>query len=279
MSRCSPEMTPLLPPILADADQLNQVMINLIVNAQHALAGAPRPHRLRLMTRHDRRSDEVVVMVSDNGFGVSDAVASRIFEPFFTTKEVGRGTGLGLAITHRIVEAHGGRITLEKTPGGGATFVMRFPALQTPARRAGVAAGAFPSPALSILVVDDEPDVAEIVSEVLTESGHRVAVASSGRAALEKLVYRRYDVVLSDVRMPDLDGPALFELLEERYPDLLDRVAFVTGDTMSPAIRRFLERCGRPYLEKPVVPADLRRLVARLGGQHGSRDGGRQGGI
>src|SRR3546814_16784453 len=84
---------------------------------------------------------------------------------------------------------------------------------------------------------------------------------------MEKLVYRRYDVVLSDVRMPDLDGPALFELLEQRYPDLLPRLAFVTGDTMSPGIRRFLESCGRPYLEKPVVPADLRRLVARLGAQ------------
>jgi CheY-like chemotaxis protein len=82
---------------------------------------------------------------------------------------------------------------------------------------------------------------------------------------MERLVYRRYDVILSDVRMPDLDGPALFELLSERYPQMLERVAFVTGDTMSPAIRSFLDACGRPYLEKPVAPADLRRLVARLG--------------
>src|SRR3546814_2506384 len=112
------ELTPLLPPVLGDGDQLNQVMTNLVVNAQHALAGAPRPHRLRLMTSHDRRSDEVVLKVSDTGSGIPEHVASRIFEPFFTTKEVGRGTGLGLAITHRIVEAHGGRIMLEPTPGG-----------------------------------------------------------------------------------------------------------------------------------------------------------------
>jgi len=270
------ELTPLVPPILADADQLNQVVTNLIVNGQHALAGAERPHRLRLMTSHDRRTDRVIVKVSDNGKGVPDSVASRIFEPFFTTKEVGHGTGLGLAITHRIVEAHGGGIELEKTPGGGATFVLSFPAHNLPARQQGSAAGAMLGPTYSVLVVDDEPDVAEIVSEVLTGSGHRVAVATSGRAAMEKLVYRRYDVVLSDVRMPDLDGPALFELLEERYPELLDRVAFVTGDTMSPPIRAFLDRCGRPYLEKPVVPADLRKLVTRLGEEGGNgRDGGR----
>lgn len=271
------ELTPLVPPILADADQLNQVMTNLIVNAQHGLTGAPRPHRLRLMTIHDRRSDRVIVKVSDNGNGIPDGVASRIFEPFFTTKEVGRGTGLGLAITHRIVEAHGGGITLEKTPGGGATFVMSFPAHNAPPRHQVRGTGPAFGPGLSVLVVDDEPEVAEIVSDVLTGSGHRVAVATSGRAAMEKLVYRRYDVVLSDVRMPDLDGPALFELLEERYPELLDRVAFVTGDTMSPPIRRFLDRCGRPYLEKPVVPADLRKLVARLGsaGRLAGREGGR----
>ena len=120
-----------------------------------------------------------------------------------------------------------------------------------------------------MLVVDDEPEVAEIVSDVLTGAGHRVAIATSGRAAMEKLVYRRYDVLLSDVRMPDLDGPAL----EDRYPELRDRVAFITGDTMSPAIRGFLDRCGRPYLEKPVVPADLRKLVAQLGGRSAVREG------
>jgi CheY-like chemotaxis protein len=267
------ELTPLVPPILADPDQINQVVTNLIVNAQHALAGAARPHRLRLMTSHDRRTDRVILKVSDNGNGVPEAVASRIFEPFFTTKEVGHGTGLGLAITHRIVEAHGGSIALEETPGGGATFVLQFPAHSMPARRRADGAATAFGPALSVLVVDDEPEVAEIVSDVLTEAGHRVAIATSGRAAMEKLVYRRYDVVLSDVRMPDLDGPALYDLLEDRYPELRDRVAFITGDTMSPAIRRFLDRCGRPYLEKPVVPADLRRLVAQLGGRGDDREG------
>ena len=267
------ELTPLVPPILADPDQINQVVTNLIVNAQHALAGAARPHRLRLMTSHDRRTDRVILKVSDNGNGVPEAVASRIFEPFFTTKEVGHGTGLGLAITHRIVEAHGGSIALEETPGGGATFVLQFPAHSMPARRRTDGAATAFGPALSVLVVDDEPEVAEIVSDVLTEAGHRVAIATSGRAAMEKLVYRRYDVVLSDVRMPDLDGPALYDLLEDRYPELRDRVAFITGDTMSTAIRRFLDRCGRPYLEKPVVPADLRRLVAQLGGRGADREG------
>lgn len=259
------ELSDNIPPIQADGDQINQVLTNLTINAHHALADAPRPRRLRLMTRYDRGRNEVVLTVSDNGSGIPDTAASRIFEPFYTTREVGEGTGLGLAISHRIVETHGGSIALEKTPGGGATFVLRFPALVT-------AVGDDPDidethsdiNGKTILVVDDEVDVAGIIRDALRAVGYQVDIANSGRAAIEQLRLRHYDAVLSDLRMPDLDGPALFQMLTEQYPAIVNRVAFITGDTMSPAVRQFLSQTGQPHIEKPVTPDELHKLVDQL---------------
>lgn len=258
------ELNPTVPPILADGDQINQVLTNLIVNALHAMENQPMPHRLRLVTHYDRGRRQAVLKVVDNGRGVPEEVASRIFEPFFTTKDHGEGTGIGLTIVHRIVDAHGGSIALESAPGRGASFVLRFPTCAASGDADDGEAEGGEDAGLSVLVIDDEPDVAEIIRESLASDGHSVDVVTSGRAALERLLFRQYDAILSDVRMPDLDGPALYSVICDRHPDLLARMAFVTGDTMSPAIRRFLDDAGRPYLEKPVMPGDLRCLIARL---------------
>jgi len=254
-----------LPPVLADPDQLTQVFTNLLVNAEQALRDAPEPRKLRITTRLTRQGSELLVKVKDNGPGVPDEISRRIFDPFFTTKQVGSGTGIGLSLCHRVLEAHGGRIKVETTPGGGATFVVRLPVLP------GVDAETEPAgesnaadTTLSILVVDDEPEVAELLHDILSRDGHRVDVAASGQAALGRLKRRRYDVVLSDLRMPGLDGPELYLRLQKQHPPLAERVAFVTGDTLSPDIKGFLERCGRPYIEKPITPADVRELVAKV---------------
>jgi CheY-like chemotaxis protein len=258
------ELSPKVPAILADGDQINQVLTNLIVNALHAMDGEPQPHRLRLVTHYDRGRREAVLKVCDNGRGVPEETATRIFEPFFTTKEVGEGTGIGLTIVHRIVDAHGGSIALDSRPGHGATFVLRFPISRDTANVEIDIEDDGDDDILSVLVIDDEPSVAEIIRDSLLADGHRVDIVTSGRAALERLLFRRYDAVLSDVRMPDLDGPALYAIVRDRYPEQVSRIAFVTGDTMSPAIRRFLEEAGRPFLEKPVMPGDLRGLIRTL---------------
>ena len=258
------ELTPTVPAIMADGDQINQVLTNLIVNALHAMENQPMPHRLRLVTHYDRGRRQAVLKVSDNGRGVAEDVASRVFEPFFTTKDLGEGTGIGLTIVHRIVDAHGGSISLDSAPGKGATFVLRFPISTAEGADAGEETDGGKDAGLTVLVIDDEPEVAEIIRESLASEGHSVDVVTSGRAGLERLLFRQYDAILSDVRMPDLDGPALYSVVCDRHPELLSRMAFVTGDTMSPAIRRFLDDAGRPYLEKPVMPAELRGLIARL---------------
>jgi len=254
-----------LPKTMADIDQLSQVFINLVVNAQQALEEVDGERRLTLSTGHDAETSEIFVKVSDNAGGISEDIRSRIFEPFFTTKEVGSGTGIGLAFCHRIVESHNGSITAESALGGGTTFMVRLPvASGAAAEHTSHGSGLSRTSGLSVLVIDDEDDIANMISEILKTSGHAVALAHSGIDALRMLGNDEYDVILSDLKMPNLDGPALFEKLKVDQPGLIARLAFVTGDTMSPKARKFLKSSGRPYIEKPIRPDDLRELVHSL---------------
>ena len=203
--------------------------------------------------------------VKDNGPGVSQEISSRIFEPLYTTKDVGTGTGMGLALCHRIIEAHGGTIVLESKPGEGAAFAIRLPRSHAKApvvdRRSVVSD---PVGKHRILVVDDEFDVGEIISDVLEHAGHVVEVAGSGKTALEKIGRCRYDVILSDIRMPGMDGPAFYQALSKTDPASINALAFITGDTLSPNVKAFLEASERPYLEKPLMPGEIRELVELL---------------
>ena len=119
-------------------------------------------------------------------------------------------------------------------------------------------------PPLSVLVVDDEPEIARKLVDILRADGHEAAVAESGRAALERLAERDYDLILSDLRMPDLDGPGLYRELEASGRHPRGRIAFITGDSLGVGVSRFLAETAVPYLEKPFVPADVRRLIARV---------------
>jgi CheY-like chemotaxis protein len=257
-----------LPPIWADSDQLNQVLTNLIVNAQHALQEIQGPRKLRIASSYRKQKGEVVVKIKDNGRGIPEEILARIFEPFFTTKEVGTGTGIGLAVCHRIVEAHGGKIRVDSTPGEGTSFVVRLPVAGPSGAAASEEDGRAPgSAALSALVIDDEADVAEILADILRVDGHNVEIAESGEAALARIKEQDFDIILSDLRMPGLDGPSLYRIIEKRKPALLSRLAFVTGDTMSPKIKRFLRGAGRPFIEKPITPQEVRDLVWLVAGR------------
>jgi PAS domain S-box-containing protein len=254
-----------LPKTLADADQLNQVLINLLVNAQHALEDVSGDRRLTLSTSYDAVQDDVVLQVSDNGRGIPEALQKRIFEPFFTTKDVGSGTGIGLAFCHRIVERHGGTISVDSTDGRGATFSVRLPvrcvhgcASEMEATIAHCRSG------LKVLVIDDEPDVAELISEILRSDGNDVTMCLSAVEALQRLDEIEFDAVFSDLKMPELDGPGLLEKLRETAPAVAGRLAFVTGDTMSPRAGEFLRSSGRPYVEKPIRPQELRDLLDEI---------------
>jgi two-component system NtrC family sensor kinase len=254
-----------LPPLWADRHQLHQVLVNLITNAHQALRESPLPRQLMLSTDYDAERCLVILEVADSGPGIPAELQGRIFEPFFTTKPPGVGTGLGLPFCRGIVEAHGGSIAVQSAPGRGATFHVELPVGVTPP--AGVVA---PTPGLpeqvvggAVLVVDDEPGITSALAYLLRRDGYVVDTAPNGRLALHKLQERSYDLILCDLRMPELDGPGLYRELEERLPHLLPRLIFLTGDTLSPEAREFLEKVGGARLNKPFRAADVRRMVAQ----------------
>lgn len=265
-----------LPPLIADGDQLHQVLVNLIINAQQAMHDAPSPRLLTLKVRLDERTREVVTTVADNGPGISDTIRNRIFDPFFTTKPVGAGTGVGLAISRGIIEAHGGTLALRPPEGNGATFEIRLPIGTVGSDGAGANNSRNPDnesqkPPVRrrALVVDDEEGIAAMLSEILLRDGFNCDIAGNGREARALLASSSsgsspYDAVLCDLRMAEEDGPTFFRWLQRERPELVDRIAFVTGDTLGPAASRFIAECGRPVVDKPFVPSEIRRLVASL---------------
>src|SRR5262249_9329827 len=204
------------------------------LNAQQAMSDMPGPRRLRVTTAFDRVSGEIRLIVADSGPGVPADLRSRIFEPFFTTKPAGYGTGIGLSLCHGVIESHGGRIAVAAAPGGGARFTVTLPyaapdgADRREDERKPGAGGRM------ILIVDDEADIVDTYAEILAADGHRCDAAENGRVALERVAARRYDLILSDLRMPELDGPGLHRALLGRDPAMADRILFLTGDTLSP---------------------------------------------
>jgi len=265
------DLTDALPTVTADGDQIGQVVMNLLVNAQQALAGAQGARCVRVQTglepRRESREPRVWLRVSDNGPGVAGAARERAFEPFFTTKPEGVGTGLGLAVSRSIARDHGGDLMLEAASAqGGASFRLSLPI-------SGVAEidtvpAALPelgAPLQSrVLVVDDEPELAEVMRDMLESAGHEVAIAESGEVALELLATARFDAVVSDLRMPDMDGAGLWREVSARYPALARSMLFVTGDTLSPDAREFLRGARCASLDKPFSKADLLARVAEL---------------
>ncbi len=258
------DLDPDLPDVEADEDQIIQVFTNLLVNAEQALCDQPAPRQLQLRSFYDKRAGKAVARIADNGPGIAPDVLPRIFEPFYTTKDVGTGTGIGLAFCHRILASHNGRLTARSKPGEGARFYIRLglcehedPAIGLPDAVPDAAAG-------RILVVDDEPVVAELIGDVLSDAGFDVQIQHDAFIALEVLKSRSFDAILSDIKMPGLDGPGFFHAIQDFDPALALRTGFVTGDTLSRSVAAFLNGTGQPHLEKPITPAELLLLVGDL---------------
>jgi two-component system NtrC family sensor kinase len=254
-----------LPVLWGDADELHQVVVNLISNAQQAMRSSASPRKLAITTRHS--GDRITLEVADTGPGIPAEVRSRIFEPFFTTKPPGQGTGLGLSLCQSIVERHQGVISVESTPGHGATFTVEIPVGVPPDEvESATRRDTPPLPArrYRILVVDDEADVAELLAEMLAADGHEVDTAGNGAQALARIRERSYEFVFCDMRMPELDGPGLYHQVKQSRPELLNRWIFLTGDALGPDTTVFLDRTRTPTLTKPFGFDDLRRVLVQV---------------
>jgi PAS domain S-box-containing protein len=253
------------PPLWGDPHQLQQVLLNILTNAQHALRATPGAREVTIATQYDPAQHRITLAVTDTGPGIPPALQTRIFEPFFTTKPPGVGTGLGLPLCRSMVEAHGGILEVHSAPGHGATFRLMLPVGAVPASLSATP-GADEGGAVggqTILVVDDEVSLASGLARLLRRDGHTVDTVANGRLALVHLDGRAYDLILCDVRMPELDGPSFYRLLERQQPHLCSRLIFLTGDTLEPATQAFLEASGAPCLLKPFAIAEARRVIQR----------------
>jgi two-component system NtrC family sensor kinase len=259
-----------LPQVFADPHQLQQVLLNLIINAEQAMLGAHGRGTLILRTWYEPDQEAVILEVNDDGPGVPEDLLPRIFDPFFTTKEVGKGTGLGLTVAYAIIQEHGGRLTAKSPKGGGASFYIELPvseaglaqALPKPPDRTfappAAAAGS------AVLVVDDEVALGNAVAEALADAGFQVDRAMDGLEALERVGTRAYDLIICDLKMPRLNGPAFYRELERRNAPLTRRIIFVTGDVAGTDAERFLEETGCRWLPKPFRLRDLLRTASDL---------------
>jgi two-component system NtrC family sensor kinase len=247
-------LSPSLPAVIADARQLQQVVLNLVTNAIQAMAG-DGGGTLLVMTRAD--GSRVVLEVNDSGPGIPAALRARVFEPFFTTKPEGEGTGLGLSVSYGIITAHGGTIALaEPTDGAtGARFVVSLPGIDE--RAAPRPSGELPAVAvrsglagLRVLFVDDEAAIRSGFEAFGRLRGFQVISAGDGRAALDALQRTSVDAVVSDLRMPGMDGVALYHALHDDLPGLAARTVFITGDLVTMG-GGAAQRLRQPVLTKP----------------------------
>jgi two-component system NtrC family sensor kinase len=258
-----------LPTVIADPRRMEQVFVNLITNALQELVQHPKPGQIIIET--DYTETAICISIADNGPGIPEQNLSRVFDPFFSTKQVGEGTGLGLSICFGIVTEHHGRIWVENQPSDGTIFFIELPLTNrsSPDQRDGsrstqvIAETSPPGEQHHILVVDDEPSLLVLLSRVLEHRGHLVETAQNGKMALEKLADEQYDLIISDIIMPDMFGTELYDRISADHPHLASRFIFITGNATDPETHTFLEQSGLIWLTKPFLPADVETAVAK----------------
>jgi CheY-like chemotaxis protein len=254
-----------VPAVLGNPAQLGQVFVNVLTNAVHAIGRGSALHNSIRVTTALNGDGKVMVTIADSGCGIAPETLGRIFDPFFSTKDVGAGMGLGLSISQRLVAEMGGIIRAESTLGQGSTFQVILPAQRdsSSARENPRTEPLQERP--SILVIDDEPEICELLQGLLSRH-FDVTVLRSSRAALEQLfVGRPFDLILCDLMMPDVTGMALYAELVRVRPELTGRFVFMTGGAFTTGARDFIASVEAPLLMKPFRSEILREVVfARL---------------
>ncbi|HAN48904.1 MAG TPA: hybrid sensor histidine kinase/response regulator, partial [Nitrospira sp.] len=261
--------------IRADRGQIDQVVLNLAVNAKDAMPtggtltmatqallitpDSPVPHPALLPGAYAHLS------IRDSGQGMDRTTLSHIFEPFFTTKEEGKGTGLGLATVYGIVKQSQGFIFADSTPGEGSTFDLYFPLVEAPPLAATPTLPSRPHCGReTILLVEDQHAVRLLLTQALSDYGYTLLEASSGQEALRLVAAARtpIHILLTDVVMPQMTGPALAEHLRRQWPEL--RVLFMSGYAEGSVLPTFLTEPGTGFIQKPFLPTELAQKLREL---------------
>ncbi len=252
-----------IPEMSADPYQLQQVFINIINNAHDVLTTVGGGS---LIIRSRLWGDTITIEFIDDGPGIPEDIKKYIFDPFFTTKDVGKGTGLGLSIAYGIVSEHGGRIHVESKPGRGARFSVELPLVIDPIK--------VQEPVMemilhgrgkkALLVVEDEENLRDFVVEALSDEGYDVDASSSGETAIELIGKKRYDGIITDMKMPGISGKELYTFIQKHHPDLSDRIIFITGDVLGRDTQSFLKITGNRYVEKPFEISGLLVVIQEV---------------
>lgn len=245
------ELSPDLPPGLFDGGQIEQVLANLLTNALQSLASVP-PDRRHIIVRTACKEGHLRLEVEDSGPGIPAELRERVFDPFYTTRRPEGGSGLGLAVVYGIVTEHGGRIIAEDA-GPGTRILVELPVSPSDqaVTRITDQAASGPDSLPSVLLVDDEPVVLDLLEDLLSDSGFQITRADNGAQALELVAEREFDAMLIDLKMPDMDGRRLYREVCQRRPDMANRIVFTTGDLDRPDLRLFLDDTGAVLLRKP----------------------------
>ncbi len=268
------DLAPDLPATCADPDQMQQLTINIVNNAVQAMAAQTAPRKLKISTCA-KSHDWLLIGFEDSGPGVPSELRQKIFEPFFTTKPAGAGTGLGLSIAHGILADHHGRIYYKTSCFGGAGFFLELPVLNARSQTSAPDIETKPRNSLKtaaeVLVLDDEPSIADLLSEMLSLLGQRPTVCLAPAAALELLLTRDFDLIISDFRMPVMNGEQFYREVLRRKPHLAPNIIFLTGDVVSAETRQFLASTNNPHLDKPFQLSKLETVVAEVLGRKEAR--------
>jgi len=258
------QLAPDLPETVADPGQLQQVFLNLVVNAETEMKLARGKGKLLIKT--EKVDNTIRISFKDNGPGIAKKNLERIFDPFFTTREIGQGTGLGLSLCYGIVAEHNGKIYAESKLGKGATFIMELPVI-TEAEQPKPSEPVVEEPEkvakAKILVVDDEQVIRDFVKRVLAGEGYEVETVNNAGDALKKIEGKRYNLVLIDIKMPGMDGMELYKRIQKIARSLARRVVFITGDIMGTATEKFLSETKAAHIDKPFNAEQLSREINR----------------
>ena len=256
---------------IADPYQLQQVFLNIINNAQQAMLEDKDEGRLSIKTLNE--NNIIRIIIKDSGPGIAPENLNRIFDPFFTTKGVGKGTGLGLSVAYGIIKEQGGKIYAESKPGKGAKFIIELPVVkekevieekERPAEAAQTtkkAAGIKAAKKANILAVDDEPVILDLIKEILCNDGHTVDTTTSANDALKMIKEKRYDLLISDVKMPEMTGIELIKKVKKIDSELAKRVVVSTGDSSAAEAEN---KEIKTYLLKPFTVDGLKRAIANV---------------
>jgi PAS domain S-box-containing protein len=253
------------PRVWANGSEMQQMLLNLLINAEQALTSVDTRRDITLRTA--AFDEHVRLQVADTGPGIPLSIQGKIFDPFFTTKPEGMGTGLGLSICYGIARDHGGHIAVDSEPGRGAVFTVELPRDQRAQQRLAPPPAPTPSgaaEALAVLIIDDEEGLRRAVINFLTRRGIRAVGVGDGADALTALQGQAFDVIVSDVRMPGMNGREFLERLRREHPTMVGRLIFSTGDTFAPDTIALLRDAGVPSLGKPFDFAKLEALLREV---------------